>query len=91
MVLPLQTVFDAQLSEELQHVGVSPEENMQAGFIPVAVLVLPGGHLATEHIARLHDHGRVARIAEVFGAGETGKACSGDGDAHGKTKSQRQP
>ena len=82
MALPLQPVFDVQLFEQLQHVRVGPEEDVQAGFVPVAVLVFPGRHLAAENIPGFHNDGGVAGIRQVFGTGESSKTSSGNSDAH---------
>ena len=82
MALPLQPVFDVQLFEQLQHVRVGPEEDVQAGFIPVAVLVFPGCHLAAKNIPGFHNNGSVAGICQIFGTGESSKASSGNSDAH---------
>ena len=83
MGLPLQAIFNIQLGEELAHVAIGAKKDMQAGFIPVTVLVLPGRHLAAEHVPGLEHDRHMAGVAEVFGAGETRQASSSDGDAHG--------
>ena len=82
VALPLQPVFDVQLFEDLKHVRVGPEKDMEPGLVPVTVLVFPGCNLATEHIASLHHHWRMANIGEIFGAGQTRKTGSGDSNPH---------
>ena len=60
-------LLDVQLLKELEHVRVSPEKDVQAGLIPVAIFVLPGCNLAAKNITSL-DHNRgVASITEVLG------------------------
>ena len=49
--LPLEAVLDVELREEVHHVRVRAEEDVQAGLDPVAVLVLPRGHLTAERRA----------------------------------------
>ena len=87
VALPLQPVFDVQLLEQLAHVAVGAEENMQTGLIPVAVLVLPGGHLAAEYITGFHHHRGVTGVAEVLGTGQTSQTSTGNGDAHEQPQS----
>ena len=82
VAFPLQPVFDVQLGEQAAHVAIGAEEDVQAGLIPVAVVVLPGRHLAAQHVAGLKHDRSVAGVAEVFGAGESCQAGSGNGDAH---------
>jgi hypothetical protein len=91
VAFPLQTVFDVELSEQLAHVAVSAEEDVQTGFIPVTVVVLPGRHLAAEHITGFVHHRRVAGIHQIFGAGKTGQTGTDDGDAHGGPGNRLQP
>ena len=91
VALPLQPIFDVQLLEELAHVAVSTEKDVQPGLVPVAVLVLPGGHLAPEHIASLHHHRSVAGIAEVLGSGKTRQSGTGDRDPHSPGNKGGQP
>ena len=82
MALPLQPVFDVQLLEELKHVRVGPEEDVQTRLVPVTVLVLPGSNFAPEHITGL-DHNRgVAGISQVLGAGQTRQTGPRNGDTH---------
>ena len=52
MAFPLQAVLNVQLLEQLKHVRVGPKKNVQARFVPVTVLVLPGSDLATEAIVK---------------------------------------
>ena len=82
VAFPLQTVFDIQLLKQLAHVAVSAEKDVQAGLIPVSVFVLPGRHLAAQHIAGFHHHRRMAGITEVLRARQPGEPCSGNDDAH---------
>mmetsp|Transcript_6540 Transcript_6540/g.24293 ORF Transcript_6540/g.24293 Transcript_6540/m.24293 type:complete len:470 (-) Transcript_6540:416-1825(-) len=46
VLLPLQAVLDVELREQVHHVRVRPEEDVQPCLDPVTVLVLPSGHLA---------------------------------------------
>jgi hypothetical protein len=39
---------DSTNLEHVHHVGVSAEEDVQAGFIPVAILVLPCSNLSRQ-------------------------------------------
>jgi hypothetical protein len=41
VAFPLQPVLDVQLFEQLQHVWVSPKKDVQPGFVPVAIFILP--------------------------------------------------
>ena len=70
MALPLEPVPNAQLGKQLQHVGIGAKKDVQTGFVPVAVFVLPGRHLAAEHIAGFVNHRGMAGIAQVFGTGQ---------------------
>ena len=47
---PLQPVFDVKFFEELEHIRVCAEEDVEAGFIPVAVCIFPGGDFAAEYV-----------------------------------------
>ena len=86
VALPLQPLLDIQLLEELEHVRVSPEKDVQAGLIPITVLVLPGRHLAAQHVAGFHHNRRVASITEVFGTGEPSKAGSSNCHPHRRAR-----
>merc|ERR1719454_1721273 len=72
--------MDPELGEEVHHVWVRAEEDVQPCLDPVAVLVLPGTDLAAEHIPRLEDQRRVPRVREVLGAREAGEATPDDRD-----------
>mmetsp|Transcript_15341 Transcript_15341/g.46134 ORF Transcript_15341/g.46134 Transcript_15341/m.46134 type:complete len:268 (-) Transcript_15341:321-1124(-) len=78
--LPLQAVVDVELAEEVHHVRVGPEEDVQPRLDPVAVLVLPGRDLAAEHVTRLVDHRLVPGVDEVLGGGEAREAAADDGN-----------
>jgi hypothetical protein len=67
--LPLQTVLDVQFFEEPHHVRVGSEEYVQSGFYPVAVFVLPGRHLPSQHIACFENCGMVTGVYEILSAG----------------------
>ena len=79
---PLKTILNVQLLEQLAHVAIGAKENMEPGFVPIAILVLPGRHLAAKHVPGLHHHRGVARITEIFGARQAGKTSTGDDDTH---------
>ena len=91
VTLPLQPVLDVQLLEQLAHVAIRPEKDVQAGLVPVAVLVLPGSHLAAQHVPGLHHDRGVAGVAEVLGTGQTSQPSTSNGDAHTQDRNQRQP
>ena len=62
---------------------LTSEEDVKAGFDPVAVLVLPGGDLPAEDVPGLVDDGLVAGIHEVAGGREPRQASADDGDGLG--------
>mmetsp|Transcript_11931 Transcript_11931/g.38087 ORF Transcript_11931/g.38087 Transcript_11931/m.38087 type:complete len:317 (-) Transcript_11931:64-1014(-) len=77
--LPLQPVLDAELLEEVHHIWVRAKKDVQTRLDHVAVGVLPRGHLAAEHVARLEDERRVAGVGEVLGAREARQTAADDG------------
>mmetsp|Transcript_60932 Transcript_60932/g.157092 ORF Transcript_60932/g.157092 Transcript_60932/m.157092 type:complete len:521 (+) Transcript_60932:400-1962(+) len=78
VALPLQTVLDVELGEEVHHVRVGTEEDVEAGLNPVAILVLPGGDLAAEHVPSLIHDGLMASIDKVLGARQARQAAADD-------------
>mmetsp|Transcript_46288 Transcript_46288/g.90372 ORF Transcript_46288/g.90372 Transcript_46288/m.90372 type:complete len:599 (+) Transcript_46288:263-2059(+) len=79
VLLPLQPLLDLQLLEQVHHVGVRAEEDVQARLDPVAVVVLPRGHLAAQDAPGLVDGGRVPGVREVLGARQPREAAADDG------------
>ena len=53
---------------------------MEPGLDPVAISILPGRDLASEHISRLVDRRGVARIAQVLGAAQSAQTAANDRD-----------
>jgi hypothetical protein len=49
---------------------------VQTRFNPVAILVLPGGHLSSEHVARLEHQRLVPCVDEVLGTSEAREAAA---------------
>ena len=86
VAFPLQPLLDVQLLEELQHVRVGPEKDVQAGLIPITVFVLPGRHLAAQDVAGFHHHWRMAGITEIFGTGEPSEASSSNCHPHRRAR-----
>ena len=76
--LPLQTVLDVELGEQVHHVRVRAEEDVKSGLDPVPVLVLPRGHLPAQHVAALEDDRLVAGVRQVLSARETGQTAADD-------------
>mmetsp|Transcript_21608 Transcript_21608/g.63425 ORF Transcript_21608/g.63425 Transcript_21608/m.63425 type:complete len:451 (-) Transcript_21608:32-1384(-) len=78
--LPLQPVVYVQFGEQIHHVRVRPEEDVQAGLDPIPVLVLPRRHLSPQHVPRLVDGGFVPGVGQIFGARQSGQPSPDDGD-----------
>lgn len=53
MFLPLQPVFDVQFFEYVHHVGIGTEEDVESGFVPISVLVLPCCYLQMVIVERV--------------------------------------
>ena len=58
---------NVEFFEQLQHVGVSPKEDVQPGFVPVTVFILPGGDFTAQYIPTLVNDRRVACIYQILG------------------------
>ena len=69
--LPLEAVVDAELGEEVHHVGVCAEEDVEAGFYPVAVLVLPGRHLTAQDVAGFVHDRSVPSVNKILRSGQS--------------------
>mmetsp|Transcript_12107 Transcript_12107/g.35977 ORF Transcript_12107/g.35977 Transcript_12107/m.35977 type:complete len:531 (+) Transcript_12107:270-1862(+) len=80
VALPLQAVLNVELREEVHHVGVGAEEDVEARLDPVTILVLPRGDLAAKNVPCLQHKRLMPSIHEVLGAGEAGQAAADDGD-----------
>ena len=72
--------MDLELLEEVHHVRVGAEEDVQARLDPVAVRILPGGDLAAEHLPPLVHRRRVPGVHQVLGAGEAAQPTADHGD-----------
>jgi len=59
---PLKTVFDSKFLEQVHHVGIGAEEDVETCFDPVSIGILPGGDLASEDGAGFIDGGGVPRV-----------------------------
>ena len=81
--LPLQSIVNPELVEQVHHVRVRAEKDVQARLDPVTVLVLPRGDFPAEDIARLVHNGNVAGFREVLGAREARETAADDGDLAG--------
>mmetsp|Transcript_10213 Transcript_10213/g.20950 ORF Transcript_10213/g.20950 Transcript_10213/m.20950 type:complete len:296 (+) Transcript_10213:950-1837(+) len=74
--LPLQTVVDSELVEEVHHVRVGPEENVKSGLDPVSVSVLPGRNFSAENVASFVHGGLVTGLSQIFGTSKSGKTSA---------------
>ena len=81
--LPLQPVVYPQLVEQVHHVRVRPEEDVQPRLDPVSVFVLPRRNLPPQDIPGLVNRGLVPGLSEVLGAGKTGETATDYGDLLG--------
>ena len=70
--LPLQSILDVQLGEEVHHVRVRPEENVQTSLDPIPILILPRAHLTPEHVSRLQHDRFVTSLRQILGARQAG-------------------
>mmetsp|Transcript_12821 Transcript_12821/g.36773 ORF Transcript_12821/g.36773 Transcript_12821/m.36773 type:complete len:312 (+) Transcript_12821:2452-3387(+) len=78
MRLPLQAILDPKLLEHVHHVRIRPEEDVQTRLVPVAILVLPRRHLATQHVPRLQHNRLMPRVHQVLGRGQPRQTRAGD-------------
>ena len=74
MLLPLEPVLDSQFFEQVLHIRVSAEKDVQPRLVRVAVLVAPCGNFPTEEVSTLEDDRDVACVGDVFGRREAGEA-----------------
>ena len=50
MFFPLQPIFNVKFFEELEHIRICTKEDVEAGFVPVAISIFPGGYFAAEYV-----------------------------------------
>ena len=76
--LPLQSIFDVQLAEQVHHVRIRAKENVQPGFNPIPIFVFPRGNFTTQHVSRFQNDRFVTGFGEVLAARQAGQSAADD-------------
>mmetsp|Transcript_55422 Transcript_55422/g.80978 ORF Transcript_55422/g.80978 Transcript_55422/m.80978 type:complete len:524 (-) Transcript_55422:216-1787(-) len=74
--LPLKAVMDAQFREEVHHVGIGTEEDMEASLNPVSIFVFPGRNFPAQNVTGFIHSCLVSRVGEVLGTREAGQPAA---------------